>query len=99
MSSANSAIRFPNWLPPDAKDACATFYSLFQSDDSVRELRYLMQRLATRQIMKDVWAELKHFEEVTPGILMTLAVTAWLSARRHLPPRPGSAPDDAPWER
>jgi hypothetical protein len=42
--------------------------------------------------MKDAWAELQHFEKVTPSTLVTITVMVWLSAmrlereRRHAPP-------------
>jgi hypothetical protein len=96
MASASDEIRFPNWLPPDAKGAWKIFYSLFQSGDSERELRDMMQRLATWEMMKDAWAELEHFEEVAPGVLIAMTITAWLSAIYGRPIGPGSAPTTAP---
>jgi hypothetical protein len=88
MLSASDQVRLPNWLPPDAKDAWQIFYTLAAE----RELRYMIQRLARREMMKDAWAELEHFEGVTPGILIALTITTWLSATRSLSLGPGSAP-------
>jgi hypothetical protein len=85
-------IRLPNWLPPDAADAWTTFYGLFQSDDSERELRYMMQRLATREVMKGAWAELEYFKEVHPSVLIAIVILTWLSAMRGRSLGPGSGP-------
>jgi hypothetical protein len=74
------------------------FYSLFQSD-SERELQYMMQRLATRDEMNEVWVELKRFEEVTPSILIAATILTWLSSMRGQPIGPGSAPTTGPSER
>ena len=82
MSSGSDEIAFPSWFPLDARDAWSTFYSHFRSYDSERELRYMMQRLATRETMRDAWAELEHFKEVHPGILIVIVILTWLSAMR-----------------
>jgi hypothetical protein len=53
----------------------------------------MLQRLASRPEMKNAWAELRHFSEVEPGIVVATTASTWLSAmRNHLGGSPGSGP-------
>ena len=92
MSSGSNEIAFPSWFPLDASDAWSIFYSLF----SERELRYMMQRLATRETMRDAWAELEHFKQVHSGILIVIVILTWLSAMRSRPRGSDTGPIRSP---
>jgi len=93
MSSTKAPSResFPTWLPPDAKKACSVFIPLV----ALQKGRYMLQRLAIRPAMQELWRELKYFPNIDPGSLITLALFGWLSAmrperrRRYAPPSLG----------
>src|SRR5262245_16282829 len=93
MPGAKDRIDFPDWVPLDAREACDSFYSIFHPE---REQRYMLQRLATRDAMREAWAQLKHFNSVVPSILVTRIFLTWLSAMRKQPigrtPRSGPSP-------
>ena len=78
MSTSKAAIRFSTWVPPDAQKEFDDLYSIL----TLREARYMLQRLATRPTMEGAWAELKHFKNVTPDILVTSTFMAWISTMR-----------------
>ena len=76
-------IRFPNWVPPDAQRLCTGLYLMVQhtsTSDPFPEGLKVLQRLATRNEMKDAWAELKHFPNVSPSDLMSWTFLVWLFA-------------------
>jgi hypothetical protein len=64
-------IEFPRW-----------FYSAVQKVDFAEALK-VIQRLETRDEMKEAWAELKHFAHVSPSDLMAHAFFVWFSAMRN----------------
>jgi hypothetical protein len=74
---SNKTINFPAWVPQDVQIAVTTFYDLVHSD---RECRYMLQRIGTRQSMKEVWAQ--QFEKFFPSTLVTWTFLAWHSAQR-----------------
>lgn len=100
MSTSKGAIRFSTWVPPDAQKEFDDLYSIL----TLREARYMLQRLATRPTMEGAWAELKHFKNVTPDILVTWTFMAWISTMRvekghgYAPPPLGTdpAPNSSP---
>ena len=61
----------------DAQEAFNIFYPIVTS-----EARDMLRRLAEWPTMKDAWAELPHFQKVTPSNLVTITLMAWLSAKR-----------------
>jgi hypothetical protein len=67
-----------DWVPPDEREAWEIFYPGMPADD--REMRYMLQQLATRVEMKDVWAKLKSLK-ASHISLVTLTVSIWMSAR------------------
>ena len=76
-------IGFPNWVPPEAQQTWIDFYSVAQNSSAsvpFPEALKVLQRLATRQEMKDAWAELKHFPDVSPSELMGITFIVWLLA-------------------
>ena len=80
MSGAlRKAITFPAWVPQDAREEVTSLYDLVHSD---RECRYMLQRIATHEPMKEAWAQLKRFGEYSPSELILLTLVTWLSARR-----------------
>jgi hypothetical protein len=70
-------------MPCDARETWAIFYSIFKSNNSARELTYMLQRLATRLEMKEVWQRLESFKEITPSLLITVTVLSWISIMRE----------------
>jgi hypothetical protein len=77
-------IKFPVWVPEDARATLSTFYNLLSDRDCLfeRDCRFMLQRLATRHSMQEVWTRLRSFEKITPNNLVTLTYEAWLSTRR-----------------
>ena len=73
------AINFPAWVPQDAREELTSLCDTVHSD---RECRYMLQRLATREPMKEAWAQLKQFGKCSPSELVLLTTVTWLSARR-----------------
>jgi hypothetical protein len=73
----SSKIHFSSWVPLDAQEAFNIFYPIVAS-----EARDMLRRLAEWPTMKDAWAELPHFQKVTPSDLVTSTLMAWLSALR-----------------
>jgi hypothetical protein len=86
-------------MPSDAQSAWINVYSIAQArGDEVREVRYMLQRFATRPEMKDAWVELGHFEKITPAYLTERTFLIWCSAMRIKPIGPTSALGiRAPW--
>jgi hypothetical protein len=71
-------LKFINSTPANARDAFNSLHSLIVKDgDAYRELRYMLQRLAARPEMSDAWAELKHFEKITPGEFVFKTFLVW----------------------
>jgi hypothetical protein len=87
-------IEFENWVPLDAQAIISLVVQLSIADDpsfeAQKEMVKVFERLATRLEMKDAWAELKHFPNVTPSDLIIMTWVVWLSAtlyrRLGLPP-------------
>ena len=78
MSGAlRKAINFPAWMPQDAQLALTSLYEAISDDP---EYRYMLQRIATRDSMKEVWAQ--QFEKISPSILVGWTFFTWLSAMR-----------------
>jgi hypothetical protein len=75
-------IEFPDWMPPDAQRECTNFYSIAQNA-SYSEGLEVLQRLATRDEMKEAWEELKHFADVSPSDLMASTFFVWFLATRN----------------
>jgi hypothetical protein len=73
-------IQFPSWLPPDAQRIFTDIYSVVQ-DSPFREAPEVLQRLAMRLEMKDAWAELKHFPNVSSSDLTMKTFVVWLLAK------------------
>jgi hypothetical protein len=92
MSPAKAVvkIRFPRWVPSDAQECVEIFYKI--CEDGFREVRYMLQRVATRPQMRNVWAELKHFKEFKPDRLVTWTFLTWLFARKDRPLGQSSKP-------
>jgi hypothetical protein len=76
------SFQLPDWVPSEAHE---TWFLFFELSESVREARWMMQRLATRDIMKEAWAELKYFEGVQPSVVVARTFSTWLSAMRGRP--------------
>jgi hypothetical protein len=76
---SSKTLNFPTWVPQDAREAVTSLYDSVHSD---RECRYMLQRIATRDSMKDAWEYLKRFGEYSPSELVLLTTVTWLSARR-----------------
>jgi hypothetical protein len=76
-------LRLPDWVPHDARETLEVFYSLFGSDNSARELKYMLQRLATGHQMEAVWQRLESFQEITPDRLISVTVLTWISIMRE----------------
>jgi hypothetical protein len=83
-STPTTRIKFPVWVPEDARATLRTFYNLLSDRDNrfERDCRFMLQRLATRHSMQEVWTRLRSFEEITPNNLVTLTFEIWLSGRR-----------------
>jgi len=78
MSGAlRKAINFPAWVPQDAQLALTSLYEAISDD---REYRYMLQRIATRDPMKEVWA--RQFEKISPSMLVGWTFFTWFSATR-----------------
>jgi hypothetical protein len=74
-------IGFANWVPLDAQRICTGLYSIVKrTSDPFPDGLKVLQRLATRIEMKDAWAELKHFPNVSPSDLMMWTFLVWLFA-------------------
>jgi hypothetical protein len=86
-------LQLPDWMPSDAQETWILFYDLLKSDNSAREARYMLQRLATQPMMKDAWAELKYFDGVQPSIVVSATLSTWNSAMRNHPLGGGAAPN------
>lgn len=71
-------IALPDWMPPDEREAWEIFYPGVSADD--REMRYMLQQLATRVEMKDAWTEIRSLK-ASPISLVTLTLSIWMSAR------------------
>jgi hypothetical protein len=68
MSPAKA--RFPGWMPSGAQETWLNLYSVVQRrGDSVREVRYMLQRFADRIEMEGAWMELRRFNKFTPSDL------------------------------
>jgi len=89
-------LQLPDWFPSDAQETWILFYDLSKSDNSAREARYMLQRLAVQPIMKDAWAELKYFDGVQPSTVVAMALSTWMSAMRNHPLGGGAAPNTRP---
>jgi hypothetical protein len=82
------AIKFPAWVPQDAREAVTTLYQLLPPAESQaatrldHECRYMLQRIATRDSMEEVWAQLRQFNNLPPSSLVTLSYLIWHSTRR-----------------
>jgi hypothetical protein len=85
LSASSPDVDLSPWMSPDAKDTWVHLNSVVQKYRNLHFVRHTLQRLGHRPEMKDVWAELKHFDEVTPGSLLLMAFWAWLSALRTQP--------------
>ena len=83
-STPTTRIKFPVWVPEDAQTTLCTFYNLLSDRDNrfERDCRFMLQRLARRHSMQEVWTRLRSFEKITPDVLVTLTFEIWLSARR-----------------
>src|SRR5258708_2203093 len=87
-------IEFENWVPPDAQAFISSLVQLSSADDppfaAQKKMAEVLERLATWLEMKDAWAELKHFPNITPCLLIVMTWGGWLSAtlyrRLGLPP-------------
>jgi hypothetical protein len=63
-----------------------------------REVRYMLQRFATRPAMKEAWAELERLKEITPSDLVAYSFLASSSAMRIKPSGTGPARNvHRPW--
>jgi hypothetical protein len=77
MSGAlRKAIDFPAWVPQDAQVEITDWHELFSDD---REIRYMLQRIAKRDPMKEVWAQQVR---ISPSNLVGFTLLTWLSATR-----------------
>jgi hypothetical protein len=79
-------IRFPSSLPPDAQQIWTDYYSLAKASSSsvpFPEALEVLQRLAMRLEMKEAWAELKHFPNVSPSDLIAMTFMVWLLATHN----------------
>jgi hypothetical protein len=72
-----AGIKFPRWVPKDAQEAVTSLYEAVVDD---LECRCTLQRIATHDYMKDVWAQ--QFENISPDMLVGLTFLTWNSARR-----------------
>ena len=81
MSRAKT-FQLPGWVPSEARE---TWFLFFELSESVREARHMLKRLATWEIMKEAWTELKYFEGVQPSIVVARTFSTWLSAMRYRP--------------
>ena len=99
MPCAKAPLTPPGWMPSDAQSAWINVYSIAQArGDEVREVRYMLQRFATRPEMKDAWVELGRFEKITPADLTEGTFLTWCSAMRVKPIGTTSAlGTQAPW--
>jgi hypothetical protein len=70
-------------MPRDAQETWKSFYSIFGSDNWARELKYMLQRLATRPEMKVAWKRLEQSFQITPSLLISVTVVTWISVMRE----------------
>jgi hypothetical protein len=78
VANADHNLKFINSTPADAREMFYSLYSLVGNDgDAYRELRYMLQRLATRPEMSDAWVELTHFQKITPSELVIHTFLVW----------------------
>jgi hypothetical protein len=75
--SLEAGVKFPRWVPKDAQVAVTDLYEAISDDP---ECRYMLQRIATRDPMQEVWAQ--QFKKISPSLLVGLTVLTYLSATR-----------------